>query len=346
MTVPRPLYLASSLQELQTNAKIEDLAKFKVYQLCESAEKVMKEAIMKQYLGDEEQAFILYLRYVEMNKIVCVHPVFMKNKKYFTSMYDSYDNQKNIDAAEEALESLRESLESRYKDKYQEDASNEIARLTEILTNPENEIIQDGHRQHLNLEFAEKSIRETERKMLLLQAAVRKTSKYMELVDRGLSVHEALKKAKVVLELVNQGLGNYNSSLGAVLEVFNNVKNEKDKELLTFDGQKADGLSESEDESIVFTSSKPAKEEIVNVVDDETEKTDEKIVDPKHTVEVYYPTGCTRGGGLGSSPQIEKPTESKIVRTIELMKKIFNFDNLRIIDLLNCRLVSRYLFQI
>ena len=31
----------------------------------------------------------------------------------------------------------------------------------------------------------------------------------------------------------------------------------KDKELLTFDGQKADGLSESEDESIVFTSSKP-----------------------------------------------------------------------------------------
>ena len=77
---------------------------------------------MKQYLRDEEQAYILYLKYVEMNKnaIARENQVFKMNQKYFTSMYD---NRKNIDAAKEALVTLGESLNSRYKVKHQEDTS-------------------------------------------------------------------------------------------------------------------------------------------------------------------------------------------------------------------------------
>ena len=89
--------------------------------------------------------------------------VFKMNQKYFTSMYDK---QKNIDAAaKEALVTLGESLNSRYKVKHQEDTSNEISSLIENLTKTDDENFRGG--QSTNLEFAEKSIRKMERRLLI-----------------------------------------------------------------------------------------------------------------------------------------------------------------------------------
>ena len=44
MVVLKPLHLASSVSELQSNARVGDLSKSKVKQLCESSDKLWKKA--------------------------------------------------------------------------------------------------------------------------------------------------------------------------------------------------------------------------------------------------------------------------------------------------------------
>ena len=112
MVVPKPLHLATNLQELQNKGKIGDVGKLKVYQLCQNGQKVLKEAIMKQYLGDEEHAYFLYFKFVEFIQKVREHPVFLDNSKYFMNLYNI---PKNLKAAEDALEALSNSLECRYE---------------------------------------------------------------------------------------------------------------------------------------------------------------------------------------------------------------------------------------
>ena len=128
MVVPKPLHLATNLQELQNKGKIGDVGKLKVYQLCQNGQKVLKEAIMKQYLGDEEHAYFLYLKFVECIQKVREHPVFLDNSKYFMNLYNI---PKNLKAAEDALEALSNSLECRYEVQRKEDSRWQILKIEE-----------------------------------------------------------------------------------------------------------------------------------------------------------------------------------------------------------------------
>ena len=74
MVVLKPLHLASSVSELQSNARVGDLSKSKVKQLCESSDKLWKKANENKEEGDEEQAYVLLYKYVEVIQKIRNHP--------------------------------------------------------------------------------------------------------------------------------------------------------------------------------------------------------------------------------------------------------------------------------
>ena len=124
MVVPKPLHLANNLQELQNRGKVGDVSKLKVKQLCESGEKVLKEAVVKKDLGEEEQAYVYYFKYIELIQKIRAHQEFKKDEKYFMSMYNI---QKNFKKAVEAIESLSQSLEKRYNAKLKKETLQDIS---------------------------------------------------------------------------------------------------------------------------------------------------------------------------------------------------------------------------
>ena len=103
-----PLHLGDNINDLQTRAKFGDVSKTKVKVLCESGAKLFKEAIVKRDLGDEESAYVLFFKYVDLIQKIRAHAEYKKDEKYFTSMYNI---KKNLNKALEALETLSESLE-------------------------------------------------------------------------------------------------------------------------------------------------------------------------------------------------------------------------------------------
>ena len=118
-----PLHLGDNINDLQTRAKFGDVSKTKVKVLCESGAKLFKEAIVKRDLGDEESAYVLFFKYVDLIQKIRAHAEYKKDEKYFTSMYNI---KKNLNKALEALETLSESLERRYSDKLKKETLKEI----------------------------------------------------------------------------------------------------------------------------------------------------------------------------------------------------------------------------
>ena len=318
MVVPKPLHLATNLQELQNKGKIGDVGKLKVYQLCQNGQKVLKEAIMKQYLGDEEHAYFLYFKFVEFIQKVREHPVFLDNSKYFMNLYNI---PKNLKAAEDALEALSNSLECRYEVQRKEDSLKIFDGKFSKLKKEQDASHFAEESEPQSLEHAAKSVLETQRSLQLLQTSVLSAMKCLDLVnsqDENFS-HEAVLKVKDLLNLVGKGLEDSQS----VLEIVQGaLRHSKVKEEKHFDINDA---MESEDESFVFTSSKPTEKEILNV--------DVESDNDKSAIELPH---CQDGTQL-----FHGPVESRIVGSKELMKKIFSVDNLGVKDLLNCRLVSR-----
>ena len=88
----KPLYLASSIEDLQKQGRLGDVSKHKVKSLCESGEKVLKEANYTKEMGDEEKSYVLFFKYVELTKKVRLHPEYKKDEKYFDSMYNIKKN--------------------------------------------------------------------------------------------------------------------------------------------------------------------------------------------------------------------------------------------------------------
>ena len=113
MVVLQPLSLASTIQELQQRGKIGDVSRMTAKKLCESGERVLKEAQVKRDSGDEEGAYILFFKYVELVTKIRSNPEYKRDEKYYVSMYNI---QKNLRKAIEALEALTLSLEERYSD--------------------------------------------------------------------------------------------------------------------------------------------------------------------------------------------------------------------------------------
>ena len=120
----KPLYLASSIEDLQKQGKLGDVSKHKVKPLCESGEKVLKEATYTKEMGDEEKSYVLFFKYVELAKKIRQHPEYKKDEKYFDSMYNI---KKNCKKAIDALEGLTENLDKRYNEKLKIETVREIS---------------------------------------------------------------------------------------------------------------------------------------------------------------------------------------------------------------------------
>ena len=120
----KPLYLANSIEDLQKQGKLGDVSKHKVKPLCESGDKVLKEATYTKEMGDEEKSYVLFFKYVELAKKIRQHPEYKKDEKYFDSMYNI---KKNCKKAIDALEGLTENLDKRYNEKLKMDTVREIS---------------------------------------------------------------------------------------------------------------------------------------------------------------------------------------------------------------------------
>jgi len=111
---PKPLHLASSLAELQKKAAVGDVANYKCKTLLTSSEKLIKEATHSSDMGDEEKAYILYMKFLNVYQKIVTHKEYKADKKYWDSMMGDKKAYKN---AVEQLEKLDKSLDKRYADK-------------------------------------------------------------------------------------------------------------------------------------------------------------------------------------------------------------------------------------
>ena len=125
-----PLHLAASISELQSNAKVGDVSKNKIKPICESSDKVWKKANECKDLGDEEQAYVLFYKYIELVQKIMIHSEFKKDEKYYKSMYNL---PKNLKKSVDILESLTESLEKRYAEKLKEEKKDALKAIGEEL---------------------------------------------------------------------------------------------------------------------------------------------------------------------------------------------------------------------
>lgn len=128
MGVPKPLHLGSDISDLQKSAKLGDASKWSAKALCQSSEKVFKEAVIQKDLGDEEKAYVFFFKYIECIQKLNKNPEFKKDAKYFHSMYNI---QKNSNKAITTLEALTKSLDKRYEKKNEVKTKN----ITENIAN-------------------------------------------------------------------------------------------------------------------------------------------------------------------------------------------------------------------
>ncbi|KAK8728024.1 hypothetical protein OTU49_009344 [Cherax quadricarinatus] len=105
----RPLYMAKSVQELNTN--VQEIPKASPKLLVNTAKRVLNEADSLDRIKDEEKAYVLYMRYFSIVLTIQNHDDYKKNKKYYDGLLDPKTTVKVITRAEE----LQESLNRRYE---------------------------------------------------------------------------------------------------------------------------------------------------------------------------------------------------------------------------------------
>ena len=110
----KDLYVAKSIEELQSFGKIPPT---KPMQLVKSAQTIFNQAGKEQENGDEERAYVLYMKYFQIYKNIKSSKDYAKDKTYFDSMISS----KSVKNAMDNLETLQASLEARYKSKKDEE---------------------------------------------------------------------------------------------------------------------------------------------------------------------------------------------------------------------------------
>ncbi len=82
-----------------------------IYRLCRLAEKLILRAKDEELAGDEEQAYVLYMRFVDVVKAVRGSKEFKKDKKYFNDLLPT----RRISDALDSAERLSASLKKRYE---------------------------------------------------------------------------------------------------------------------------------------------------------------------------------------------------------------------------------------
>ncbi|XP_074150586.1 ubiquitin carboxyl-terminal hydrolase 8 [Sminthopsis crassicaudata] len=110
-SVPKELYLGSSLKELNKKTEVK-AEKISTKNYVQSALKIFRTAEESRLDRDEEKAYVLYMKYVSVYNLIKKRPDFKQQQEYFHSMLGPG----NIKKAIEEAERLSESLKLRYEE--------------------------------------------------------------------------------------------------------------------------------------------------------------------------------------------------------------------------------------
>ncbi|KAM9064264.1 ubiquitin carboxyl-terminal hydrolase 8 [Sarcophilus harrisii] len=110
-SVPKELYLGSSLKELNKKTEVK-ADKISTKNYVQSALKIFRTAEESRLDRDEEKAYVLYMKYVSVYNLIKKRPDFKQQQEYFHSMLGPG----NIKKAIEEAERLSESLKLRYEE--------------------------------------------------------------------------------------------------------------------------------------------------------------------------------------------------------------------------------------
>ncbi|XP_076439323.1 ubiquitin carboxyl-terminal hydrolase 8-like [Babylonia areolata] len=137
----RELYLAGSMAELQKKSEVKaQTSNARI--LIKSADVMFREAEKHDLQGDEEKAFIMYMRYFNVVKQIKATAEYKKNKSY----YDDLLGRKNQVRAIEQAEKLAESLKERYEFKEAEAVAQKFAALEVSGKRKEKEVEQESEK--------------------------------------------------------------------------------------------------------------------------------------------------------------------------------------------------------
>ncbi|XP_052096420.1 ubiquitin carboxyl-terminal hydrolase 8-like [Mytilus californianus] len=108
----KDVYIAKTIGELNKLAELPakmSTSNSKI--LVKTADKMLKEAETGDMLGDEERAYVLYMKYFNVVTFLKKTPEYKKQKQYYDSLLGQKNLLKSIDKAEELAESLKERYE-------------------------------------------------------------------------------------------------------------------------------------------------------------------------------------------------------------------------------------------
>lgn len=123
----KDLYLAKSLKALNDLAALPAKMTNNPKILINSAQKIHKEAELNESLGDDERAYILYMKYFNVVTLARKLPDYKKQKDY----YDSLIGQKNLLKCINKAEELSASLKDRYELAEAEEVASKLSPLEE-----------------------------------------------------------------------------------------------------------------------------------------------------------------------------------------------------------------------
>nr|XP_054498398.1 ubiquitin carboxyl-terminal hydrolase 8 isoform X3 [Agelaius phoeniceus] len=110
-SVPKELYLSTSLKDLNKKTEVKP-EKTSTKSYVQSALKIFKAAEESRLDGDEEKAYILYMKYVAVYNLIRKRPDFRQQQDYFHSILGPTNLKKALDEAE----ILSDSLKLRYEE--------------------------------------------------------------------------------------------------------------------------------------------------------------------------------------------------------------------------------------
>ncbi|XP_071942708.1 ubiquitin carboxyl-terminal hydrolase 8-like [Antedon mediterranea] len=113
---PKSLYIAESIKQLNEKGECDLKKTTSIKGLCTTAEKAYQEADKASKANDEERAYVLFVKYMNIFTWIKKHKEYIKDKGF----YDSLLGSKRFVKAIEQAEQLQESLTKRYDNRKQE----------------------------------------------------------------------------------------------------------------------------------------------------------------------------------------------------------------------------------
>ncbi|XP_059143552.1 ubiquitin carboxyl-terminal hydrolase 8-like [Physella acuta] len=159
MPKKKELYMGKCLGDLHKLSDVKTLSTNNVAIIIKSNNKVFQDAEAYDLQGDEERAFVFYIKYFNLLRLVKSKPEYKKQKDYFDKLIGSSNQVKAIERAEKLAESLKE----RYDLKEAEAIANTLSVLEADEEIAVSENVKDG------VEESNKKLEETQSEVTSLK---------------------------------------------------------------------------------------------------------------------------------------------------------------------------------